>query len=296
MKSAETSIAMGVIMRTCEELLYAEAVLKKSMVQTSYSCQYVEIYDEKVTDLLTGQDVKIRRDSGDLIGASEVSFSTIEEAHEILKNGHTNKKFATTTMNNRSSRSHTAFIINIHKNVYRCPADGCSSDSWVFKSELHLVDLAGSERLKKSKVEGENLKEAVNINSSLLALGKVITALADGRHHVPYFESKLTMLLKRAFGGNSRTVALVHSRSEDEFGDETLQSLRFGERCAQITNKLRAAASSLDTAIASIDDALSSTFAQLVVLEKSGKTYMKQYASLKAAYRDLTKRRQGLVA
>ena len=59
------------------------------------------------------------------------------------------------------------------------------------KSVLHLVDLAGSERLKKSKVEGVHKSEAININSSLMVLGKCVNALVEKKRHVPYFESKV---------------------------------------------------------------------------------------------------------
>lgn len=284
-------------MRICAELMEAKAALMKSRVEASYSCQFVEIYDDKVTDLFTGQEVKIRRDTGDLVGATESSFSSLQEAFNLLKMGHANKKFAATAMNDRSSRSHTSFIIHVTRMSDTCGADTRNNNNTMLvRTQLHLVDLAGSERLKKSKVDGEHLKEAVQINSSLLSLGKVITALGSGHHHVPYFESKLTLMLKKAFGGNSRTISLIHCRSEDEFGDETLQSIRFGERCALITNKIRSAAASMETALASIDEALKSTSAQLAILEKNGKTNLKQYASLKVAYIELNKRRQNLAS
>merc|ERR1711880_32677 len=97
----------------------------------------------------------------------------------------------------------------------------CSKRGLLVKSRMHLVDLAGSERVKKSRVEGKNLKEAVGINKSLLVLGKVITALVECKSHVPYLESKLTTLLRSAFGGNSKTVAIINCRSDDVHGDET---------------------------------------------------------------------------
>ena len=63
----------------------------------------------------------------------------------------------------------------------------------------------------------------MGINSSLLVLGKCIAALVEESSHVPYYESKLTMLVKGAFGGNSRTTVLVNCRGDDAYGDETLQ-------------------------------------------------------------------------
>ncbi len=73
---------------------------------------------------------------------------------------------------------------------------------------------------------------------------------------MPYFESKLTMLVKAAFGGNSRTSVIVNCRSDDAHGDETLQSLRFGERCSMVTNATVSAATTVASALASIDTAL----------------------------------------
>ena len=99
---------------------------------------------------------------------------------------------------------------------------------------LHMVDLAGSERIKKSKAEGARRREAVGINESLMVLGKVISALVEGKSHVPYLECKLTTLLKGALGGASRTTAVVCCRQDDNQAEETLQALRFGETCAQV--------------------------------------------------------------
>lgn len=102
---------------------------------------------------------------------------------ELLCLAEQNKKRAATAMNERSSRSHSILVFNIsQRNVER--------DSLV-KSVLHLVDLAGSERLKKSKVEGMHKSEAININRSLMVLGKCVNALVEKKRHVPYFESKV---------------------------------------------------------------------------------------------------------
>ena len=60
-----------------------------------------------------------------------------------------------------------------------------------------------------SKAAGARAAEAIGINASLSVLGKCITALTEGRRHVPYLESKLTTLLRPALGGNSRTTVVV---------------------------------------------------------------------------------------
>merc|ERR1712084_181036 len=121
-------------------------------------------------------------------------------------------------------------------------------------SHLHLVDLAGSERVKKSRAQGGRLMEAVGFNSSLMVLGLCIAALVEERPHVPYYESRLTLLLRSALGGNSRTAAVICCHKEDQHADETLQALSFGERCAMVSNNAHAAmASSTSEAIKAID-------------------------------------------
>ena len=95
-------------------------------------------------------------------------------------------------------------------------------------STLHLVDLAGSEQLKQSLAQGERRREAIDINSSLLVLGKCIAALVKRRSHVPYYESPLTLMLKDAIGGSSRTHVVVTCSIDEDHGDQTLHSLRFG--------------------------------------------------------------------
>ena len=108
-------------------------------------------------------------------------------------------------------------------------------------SSFNLIDLAGSERQKSTKVDGEQLKEASNINRSLSALANVITSLVDiakGKdRHVHYRDSKLTFLLKNSLGGNSKTciIACV-SPSEGALG-ESLSTLKFAQRAKEIKNK-----------------------------------------------------------
>merc|ERR1719191_734060 len=127
-------------------------------------------------------------------------------------------------MNHRSSRAHTVLAVKIAQRK----GDLESS------SQLHLVDLAGSERVKKSRAQGGRLVEAVGINSSLMVLGLCIAARVEDRNHVPYYESRLTLLLRSALGGNSRTAVVICCHHEDDHGDETLQALSFGERCALV--------------------------------------------------------------
>ena len=107
---------------------------------------------------------------------------------------------------------------------------------------MYLVDLAGSERAKRTKAEGQRLKEGIQINKGLLALGNVISALGDDkrRHaggHVPYRDSKLTRLLQDSLGGNSRTVMVACISPADANLDETLNTLKYANRARNIMNK-----------------------------------------------------------
>ena len=97
----------------------------------------------------------------------------------------------------------------------------------VTHSKLSLVDLAGSERLKKSEVEGERLKESLNINKSLSALGDVISSIATKESHIPYRNSKLTWLLQPCLGGDAKTLMVVNVAPSSASAQESLCSLRF---------------------------------------------------------------------
>jgi centromeric protein E len=101
------------------------------------------------------------------------------------------------------------------------------------------VDLAGSERVGYTGAEGVRLKEAGNINKSLLALGTVIGKLSDGgeNRHIPYRDSKLTRILQPALGGNSKTAIICTVTPSNHFAEETLSTLKFASRAKTITNR-----------------------------------------------------------
>lgn len=150
-----------------------------------------------------------------------------------------------TAMNDQSSRSHAIFTISLEQiqtntlDETPLPTSGGSSSSMI-KSKFHLVDLAGSERQSKTKAEGLRLKEGININLGLLALGNVISVLGEesgAPRHVPYRESKLTRLLQDSLGGNSHTVMIACVSPADSNMEETLNTLRYADRARKIKNK-----------------------------------------------------------
>lgn len=283
--------SVGIVFRACAELLRAKILLeKRGNMSVNLHVQFVEIYNEVITDLMTGNRINVKRQNGELVGAVETKIDSLESVNALLNEGHSRKHFASTAMNDRSSRSHTAFVVQISQTLHDVKS---SLNGKILKSHLYLVDLAGSERVKKSKAAGMQLTEARSINSSLLVLGKVITRLSRSDIHVPYYESKLTTLLKGAFGGNSKTGVIVTCRSDDKVhGDETLQSLRFGEQCGMITNATRQAAScSIETLLETLDASISKVSTQLQSLKDRGKQSLPSFRSLESRLFDLKARR-----
>ena len=100
--------------------------------------------------------------------------------------------------------------------------------------KLHLVDLAGSERLAKSNAQGDRLKETQAINSSLSALGNVLQALVTAQRHVPFRDSRLTMMLSDSLGGNAKVLLVLCVKDGDADADESLQTLQWGQRARKV--------------------------------------------------------------
>lgn len=155
---------------------------------------------------------------------------------------------AATSMNRESSRSHSVFTLTIQSKITTNATSGDLSEeskgTWITdvrESRFNLVDLAGSERQKLTATTGLRLKEAGNINKSLLALGNVINALVDRAHgkprHVHYRDSKLTFLLRDSLGGNAKTVLIAHVSPDPASFGETVSTLRFAQRAKLIRNR-----------------------------------------------------------
>lgn len=283
----------GVVLRAVAELLEARKLLELRGVKFVISAQYVQIYQDEVSDLVSGNAVRLRQESAGaavlLQGAAVTAIKSLSDILGLLRTGEARKRSAETAMNNRSSRAHTVLAFTIEQ------IRSCNEDSLHSTSHLHLVDLAGSERVKKSKAQGARFTEAVGINTSLMVLARCITALVEEAHHVPFYESQLTTLLRSAFGGNSRTTCVVCCRHEDEHADETLQALRFGERCSMITNQSRAcAATSVAEALQAIDTALTTCHEQMESLEARGKQNLPAYSKLRGRYETLRQKRAEL--
>ncbi|NXS52612.1 KIF4 protein, partial [Brachypteracias leptosomus] len=231
--------SVGVIPRVIK-LLFKEKEQRQDW-EFTLKVSYLEIYNEDILDLLCpsrerSAQISIREDPKEgikIVGLTERSVSCAQDTVSCLEQGNNSRTVASTAMNSQSSRSHAIFTICIDQ---KKKSDKNSS----FHSKLHLVDLAGSERQKKTKAEGDRLKEGININRGLLSLGNVISALGDENKKsgfVPYRDSKLTRLLQDSLGGNSHTLMIACVSPADSNLEETLNTLRYADRARKIKNK-----------------------------------------------------------
>ncbi|KAM3556938.1 hypothetical protein MY1884_004781 [Beauveria asiatica] len=234
--SIDDESGRGVIPRIVEQI-FASIMSSPSTIEYTVRVSYMEIYMERIRDLLAPQNdnlpVHEEKNRGVYVkGLLEIYVSSIQEVYEVMRRGGNARAVAATNMNQESSRSHSIFVITItQKNVETGSAKS---------GQLFLVDLAGSEKVGKTGASGQTLEEAKKINKSLSALGMVINALTDGKSsHIPYRDSKLTRILQESLGGNSRTTLIINCSPSSYNDAETLGTLRFGTRAKSIKNKAK---------------------------------------------------------
>uniref|UniRef100_A0A671NQM9 Kinesin-like protein n=1 Tax=Sinocyclocheilus anshuiensis TaxID=1608454 RepID=A0A671NQM9_9TELE len=173
-------------------------------------------------------------------GCTEVEVKSTEEAFEVFWRGQKKRRIANTQLNRESSRSHSVFIIKLAQAPLDADGDTVLQDkSQVNVSQLCLVDLAGSERTSRTRAEGSRLREAGNINQSLMTLRTCIEVLRENQmcgtnKMVPYRDSKVTHLFKNYFDGEGkvRMVVCVNPKADDY--EETLLVMRFAEMTQEV--------------------------------------------------------------
>lgn len=255
-------VQKGIIPRSVEAL-FDSVTQADENIEFTFKVSYVEIYLEKIRDLLdehrTKVNLQVREDKLKGIYIADVTEEYVTSVEELLQVMHTgtlpftlhatlffsffltlstliatganNRATAATGMNEGSSRSHSVFTITVTQKDVR--TNGMKS------GKLQLVDLAGSEMVRKTGASGQQLEEAKMINKSLSALGQVINALTDEKAgHVPYRDSKLTRVLQDSLGGNSKTVLIIAVSPSSFNAPETVSTMRFGMRAKSITNKV----------------------------------------------------------
>jgi kinesin family protein 5 len=232
----DDEVGKGIIPRIVEQI-FASILTSPSNIEYTVRVSYMEIYMERIRDLLVPQNdnlpVHEEKSRGVYVkGLLEVYVSSVQEVYEVMRRGGNARAVAATNMNQESSRSHSIFVITVtQKNLETGSAKS---------GQLFLVDLAGSEKVGKTGASGQTLEEAKKINKSLSALGMVINALTDGKStHIPYRDSKLTRILQESLGGNSRTTLIINCSPSSYNDAETVSTLRFGVRAKAIKNKAK---------------------------------------------------------
>ncbi|KAL0116232.1 hypothetical protein PUN28_011221 [Cardiocondyla obscurior] len=247
-----TPESQGLIPRICKTLFARMAAGKESGASYRTEVSFLEIYNERVRDLLRldqsqSHSLRVREHPTGGPYVQDLSCHLVydySDIQECMVRGNTHRTTASTKMNDVSSRSHAIFTITFVQAGF---SEGNMPSETV--SKVHLVDLAGSERANASGATGQRLKEGAHINKSLVTLGTVISTLSelssasgDGsaskrNTFIPYRDSVLTWLLKDSLGGNSKTIMIATiSPAECNYND-TLSTLRYANRAKNIINK-----------------------------------------------------------
>ncbi len=250
--------AKGLIPLTCSRLFddIRDKTESDQHLRITVEVSYIEIYNEKVRDLLnpkTKGNLKVREHPslGPYVeDLSKLVVGSFRDIENLMDEGNKARTVAATNMNETSSRSHAVFTLVLTQKRFD-PDTNLEAEK---VSRISLVDLAGSERANSTGATGARLKEGANINRSLTTLGKVIAALAIASSaepakpgakkskaaaaldsFVPYRDSVLTWLLKDSLGGNSKT-AMIAAISPADY-EETLSTLRYADQAKKIKNK-----------------------------------------------------------
>lgn len=243
----------GVIPRALRQIYNTSKELEDRGWSYKMEGSFVEVYNEEIRDLLGDDDRASKKHevhhdiaNGEttITNATTLSLNNKEQVESILSQAMTRRSVAATKANERSSRSHSVFILKLKGQN--------SVTGETSKGTLNLVDLAGSERIKNAETSGQRLKETQSINKSLSCLGDVIGALGQGAPgqdarlggsrdstgimstaHIPYRNSKLTYLLQLSLGGNCKTLMFVMVAPEKKCLGETITSLKFAEKVSR---------------------------------------------------------------
>ncbi|XP_066557294.1 kinesin-like protein KIF23 isoform X4 [Amia ocellicauda] len=235
-----------------EEACKAEGVDEDSSYSVFVS--YIEIYNNYIYDLLEEapydpikpkppQSKILREDQNHnmyVAGCTELEVKSTEEAFEVFWRGQKKRRIANTQLNRESSRSHSVFIIKLAQAPLDADGDNVLQDkNQVNVSQLCLVDLAGSERTSRTRAEGSRLREAGNINQSLMTLRTCIEVLRENQmcgtnKMVPYRDSKVTHLFKNYFDGEGKVRMIVCVNPKGDDYEETMLVMRFAEMTQEV--------------------------------------------------------------
>ncbi len=220
----------GVIPRVAERL-FERLAATADTVEATVEVSYMEIYNEKVFDLLETKDndLPIREDINRVIfvqGLAQKRVRSRAEFASLYERGCANRRSAPTALNATSSRSHAVLSLTVK----------CRRDTVATTGKLHLCDLAGSEDNRQTLNQGMRLTESSSINTSLFTLGLVVDALRTGRGRVPYRDSKLTRFLQDSLGGASFGLMIANVAPGRHMAAETQRTLVFASKSREVVN------------------------------------------------------------
>eukprot|EP00931_Biecheleriopsis_adriatica_P103666 TRINITY_DN7846_c0_g1_i1.p1 TRINITY_DN7846_c0_g1~~TRINITY_DN7846_c0_g1_i1.p1 ORF type:complete len:1293 (-),score=227.72 TRINITY_DN7846_c0_g1_i1:107-3985(-) len=202
----------GLLPRTVKEL-FAQHAQDPKQKAYSYSCEYYEVYNDQIRDLLAPsktdklRKVHVHPKHGVRIeGLSSCVVTTPEEAIGLLNFGNQMRAVTATTMNEHSSRSHAIFTLRC------CDVTQDSKRGYhSCEQSLTFLDLAGSEDLSATAGFDQSMREMCHIDNSLSELTQLVSKLADSQKctMADCRRSKLTTVLSQAFLGNCRSTVLA---------------------------------------------------------------------------------------
>ncbi|XP_074475283.1 kinesin-like protein KIF22 [Sebastes fasciatus] len=227
----------GVIPRAVREVFkLVKAKDEEEGWDYSIGMSYLEIYNEKVKDLLSpsSQDLPIREDKDKNIlipGLTHTTISSFSDFDKQFVPASLNRTTASTKLNLHSSRSHAVLLLKVVR-TQRALSHRQQT------GKLYLIDLAGSEDNRRTGNQGIRLKESGAINLSLFTLNKVVDSLNSGTAvRVPYRDSKLTRLLQDSLGGSAHSVMITNIAPEYKYYFDTFSALNFASKSKLIVNK-----------------------------------------------------------
>lgn len=162
----------GIVPRTFQLLLSRIKELSTAGdIDISLTASYVEIYQEKLRDLLlplNSKRLRLREDKSRGVwieGVSSINIDSIATGMALVARGVSHRSVGSTAMNADSSRSHSVLMLSLTKRRKTAQESTLAStmehDS---TGTMVIVDLAGSERAQKTDASGVRLEEAKCIN------------------------------------------------------------------------------------------------------------------------------------
>lgn len=275
-----------------------QEITKQSDREFTVRVSVIEIYNEEVHDLLdNGLPLTIRQDpkKGVFVNAKREKVSNLRKLFATMSKGETNRAVASTSLNKRSSRSHTIFSIFIESTANTKTIRRGKSSDIIRSATLNLVDLAGSESVRHRdfhrKASTKRRNEGGSINKSLLTLSRVITALGSSGTHINYRDSKLTRVLQPTLSGNARLSFVCCISPSGLFLEETKSTLQFASRIKRVKTNTRINILDDDSAMERLQDELSEAKREIKEMKSKLDVILEENVELKALMKMMQKDR-----